>query len=554
MIPASHIIRTIKLPVVALTTSLLVMSSALSMTLMKPGKTNPEPPPNILFVICDDLNDAISGLGRIPSAATPNLDRLRASGVTFTNAAANSPICLPSRNSLLSGLHPRTTGHYRLNDNPAENATLRAATFLPEWLRSQGYQTYGAGKVFHSGDVPYRGSDAARYWTEFTGGPNYGPFPYDPDYERPIERLRIHPRQKWLLEHPDLPALSAKYNDPFWMLDNDTMRFAFENGFAPLEDVPPGGWVHDAQGTPFRFESSGDRDLLEDEMSTRFAMEVLKREHTAPFFLAIGYIRPHTPLYVPQRFFDRFPPESLELPPVNEDELNEVAAAHRDNRPYGRLRWEMLQPGGESLWREWLQAYLASIAFMDDELGKVLDALESSPHADNTIIVFTSDNGFHMGDKDSLFKDTLWEGGSRVPFIWAGPGIAQGETCEVPTSLLDIYPTLVDRISSPAASPLDGTSLLPLLENPDGSTWNGPAINVSGVRGLTGIHFAARSATHRYILCENGEEELYDHRADPLEHHNLADDPAQAKLKAELRSALERELARFDEKAASIEN
>jgi len=198
--------------------------------------------------------------------------------------------------------------------------------------------------------------------------------------------------------------------------------------------------------------------------------------------------------------------------------------------------------------------YLAYIALIDDQLGDVLDALEKSPYADNTVVVFTSDNGFHMGDKDSLFKDTLWEGGSRVPFIWAGPGIAQGETCEVPTSLLDIYPTLVDRISSPAASPLDGTSLLPLLENPDGSTWNGPAINVSGVRGLTGIHFAARSATHRYILCENGEEELYDHRADPLEHHNLADDPAQAKLKAELRSALERELARFDEKAASIEN
>jgi len=519
-------------------------------------------PPNILFVICDDLNDAIGGHGRIPSAPTPNIDRLRAMGVTFANAAANSPICLPSRNSALSGLHPRTTEHYRLNDDINNNRLLRESTMLPAYLRAHGYATFGAGKVFHGGDKPTpRFPLKDVQWDSFEGGANYGPFPFDPEGERPIERLIIHPRQAWLLEHEGLPNLMERHHDPFWMFDDGGMRFAFENGFAPLEDVPPGGWVRDTDGTPFRFESSEDRDLLQDERSTRFAVDVLAREHDQPFFLALGYIRPHTPLYVPGEFFDRFPPESLELPPVKENELAEVAEAHANHRPYGRLRWEMLQPGGEPLWREWLQAYLASVAFIDDQLGQVLDALENSPHADNTIIVFTSDNGFHMGDKDSLFKDTLWEGGSRVPFIVAAPGAARGANSEQPVSLVDLYPTLIELAGLPGGPhrethglPLDGHSIVPLLNDPINGPWDGPDIAVLGVRGMTGIHAAARSATHRYILCENGEEELYDHRADPLEHHNLADDPAQARRKAELRAALEHELTRFDQKAASIEN
>jgi len=474
-------------------------------------------------------------------------------------AAANSPICLPSRNSALSGLHPRTTQHYRLNDDLKNNRLIREAKMLPTYLQENGYATFGTGKVFHSGDVPYRGRDGSEFWDEFAGGPNYGPFPYDPDGERPIQRLVIHPNQTWLLEHEKLPELEEKYHDPFWMFDNDGMRFAFEHGFAPLEDVPPGGWVNNPDGEPFRFESREDRDLLQDEQSAGLAVDVLEREHDQPFFLAVGFIRPHTPLYVPKEFFDRFPPESLELPPVKENELEEVAPAHAGHRPYGRLRWEMLQPGGEQLWREWLQAYLASIAFVDHQLGLVLDALEDSPYADNTIVVFTSDNGFHMGDKDSLFKDTLWEGGSRVPFIMAAPGAAQGATCTAPVSLVDLYPTLVDLADLPDdphrdghGLPLDGHSIRPFLEEPIKGQWNGPDIAVLGVRGMTGIHAAARSATHRYILCENGEEELYDHRADPLEHHNLADDPAHATVKADLRNTLEDELARFDAQATNL--
>lgn len=529
------------------------------------------PPPNILLIICDDLNDAVSGMGRVPSAATPNLDRLGERGVRFLNASVNSAICLPSRNSLLSGLHPHTMRHYALYDLTPENPAVADAAFLPGWLRANGYATFGCGKVFHGGDSPgARFPARSSQWDTFHGGPNYGPFPYDAEADHRLRKLTIHPRQAWLLDHEDLPALEERFFDPFWMIDNDGMKFPFEHGFAPIEDVPPGGW-HQMDGTPFAFNDSTDRDLLEDEQSARFAADILAAEQPRPFFLGVGFIRPHTPLYVPKEFFDRFPPESIQLPPVKDDELAQTAPAHRDNRPYGRLRWEMHQPGGEPLWREWLQAYLASIAFMDHQLGVILDALDNGPHAENTIVIFTSDNGYHMGDKDSLFKDTLWEGATRVPLVWAGPGIARGASSSAPVSLLDIYPTLLDLTGLPGdphadghGLDLDGHSLAGLLASPDQADPGHPGFSVSSVLGVTGLHHAIRTATHRYILCANGEEELYDHATDPLEHRNLlapcnlpADGtppPDVAKTRDDLKTKLQAALARYNTNRRTLGN
>lgn len=507
-----------------------------------------EPTPrNIVFILCDDLNDAVAGMGRVPSAATPNLDRLRARGVTFTNAAVNSPICQPSRNSLFSGLHPRRMEHYRLSDDPDRIPALRESGFLPGCLRASGYATFGCGKVFHGGATPARSRKPEEFWDEFSGAPEYGPFPFNPAADTPLKKLLIHPRQQFLLEDEQLPALAKKFRDPFWMFDNNEMKFNFEHGFAPLEDVPPGGW-HWADGSAFRFVSDADRDALPDEKSAAFAASVLQTKQPKPFFLAVGFIRPHTPLYVPQKFFDLFPPEKIPLPALKPDELAGVSPAMRDNRPYGRLRCEMLKPGGEKTYREWLQAYLASIAFMDAQLGKVLDALEAGPNAGNTVVIFTSDNGYHMGDKASLFKDTLWEGAARVPLVVAGPGIAKGAACPTPVSLVDLYPTIRALCGLPAdaASPrLDGFSLVPLLRDPAAGRWDGPPIAVTAVRGLTGTHFSARSATHRYILCEDGSEELYDHRIDPLEHKNVATDPSFIEAKAELHHELKSALAHY---------
>jgi arylsulfatase A-like enzyme len=258
-------------------------------------------------------------------------------------------------------------------------------------------------------------------------------------------------------------------------------------------------------------------------------------------------LRPHTPLYVPRKYFDGFDPSTLALPPVLNHDVDDCAVAVRDHSLYGYVRYQILmEAGGEPLWRRWLQAYLASIAFVDDQLGMILDALDGSRYADNTLIVFTSDNGYHMGEKEYLFKDSLWEESARVPLVVRVPGLAAaGRTCATPVSLIDLYPTLTDLCRLPGRPhahthglPLAGHSLRPLLEDPLGGAWPGPPIALTSSRERTGLHHTVRSATHRYTLCENGEEELYDHRSDPWEWHNLAGDPEQTDVKANLRRQL----------------
>lgn len=516
-----------------------VLAGTAAMFLQLPATSGAAPEAhrsNIVLILCDDLNDAVGGMGRVPSAATPHLNSLRTKGVAFLNASANAPICVPSRNSLLSGRHPRTLRHYGLQDAVGSLPALRGAAWLPAELRKAGYTTLGCGKVFHSGASPMRSMPAETLWDEFRGGVDYGPFAFDQSGTTAFERLRIHPRQQALLEGPGPAALGSQFHDPYWMINRHQMKFEFENGFAPLEDVPVGGW-HLGDGTPFRFVSDSDRDLMEDEKSAAYASEVLGRRHENPFFLAVGLVRPHTPLHVPKKYFDRVPLDSISLPDLRSDELAGTSAAMQGHRPYGRLRRELLRANGTDALREWLQAYLASIAFADDQLGVILDALAKGPNADNTVVFLTSDNGYHMGDKGSLFKGTLWEGSTRVPLVAAGPGIAHGE-CGLAVSLVDLYPTILD-IAGVKGLDSDGFTLTPLLRDPERGQWSGPSIAVSAVHGLTGTHFAARSATHRYILCENGEEELYDHTTDPLEHHNLADTDSIAPVKSELRRKLE---------------
>jgi arylsulfatase A-like enzyme len=206
----------------------------------------------------------------------------------------------------------------------------------------------------------------------------------------------------------------------------------------------------------------------------------------------------------------------------------------------------MIMKGGERMWRKWLQSYLACIDFVDEQIGKVLSALEASPYADNTIIVFTSDNGYHMGEKEYIFKDSLWEEADQIPLIIAAPDVTpSNRVCARPISLIDLYPTLIDLCDLPrdphAAThgyPLQGHSLRPLLEDPAEGEWSGPPVALTSVRGDTGIHHSVRAARYRYTLCQNGEEELYDHDADPYEWRNLAGDVRYTAVKSELRSQM----------------
>jgi arylsulfatase A-like enzyme len=214
-----------------------------------------------------------------------------------------------------------------------------------------------------------------------------------------------------------------------------------------------------------------------------------------------------------------------------------------EHEPYGYLKYHLITKDGEGSWREWLQAYLACVAFVDAQIGRVLDALKQSPYADNTIVVVTSDNGYHIGEKEFIFKNTLWDAGAEIPIIASGPGITHG-VCERPVSLIDLYPTFTDLCGLPGdpherthGLPLDGRSLKPLLERPGGG-WDGPDCALSSVRGFTGVHHTARTRNHRYILCSNGEEELYDHRNDPHEWHNLAAMGKQEDVREELREQL----------------
>ncbi len=512
----------------------------------------PDPRPNVLFVICDDLNNAIEGLGRRPCAPCPNLRRLMREGVSFLNAQNNCPVCLPSRNSLLSGLYAHTTGQYTLWDpwpattplavtgarQPAYRNVplLGRAVMLPRHFRDNGYGTFGVGKVHHEGKVK------SEWWTDYAYGPDYGPFLWDP-----VRKCqRAHPDRLWLYEGEPMLSYVGRYEgiDRFFLNGRD-FRHHIEMAFASMPEAfgGPGAEVGNSRGEPFRYANDDDRDRLPDEKAAAWAVDVLRRKHDKPFFLGVGFMKPHTPLNAPRRFFDMFPPEELELPPVLAGDCDDCARALVEHRPYGFLTYRMIMKGGEPLWRRWLQAYLACIAFVDEQLGKILDALDASPYRDNTIVVFTSDNGFHMGEKEFLFKDTLWEEAGRIPLIVNAPGVARaGTICRRPVSLIDLYPTLVDLCDLPrqphAAThghPLDGHSLRPFLEDPENGTWAGPKVSLTSVRGDTGVHHSVRSERHRYTLCRNGEEELYDHTSDPHEWHNLADDRAHATVKAELR-------------------
>lgn len=510
--------------------------------------------PNVLFIICDDLNNAISGMGRAPSAPCPNLQQLMDSGVRFTNAHSNCPLCLPARNMLLSGLYAYTTGQFTLWDpwdktvhihSTAEHGRLNRgapllgqAVMMPQHFKDNGYNVYGGGKVHHMGKV----SDD--WWTEYAFRPDYGP----QVRSRETGGMMRHPRMEKLYDGEPLASYLERYGgiDRFFLKEGDFSAH-IELTFGPMDEIftPDAGDFVYGDGSPYRYVSDDDRDLLPDENVTNWAVDVLGREHDKPFFLAAGFMKPHSPLNVPRRYFDMFPLDELELPPLLQGDTDDCARTLVENWPFGFLFYGMIRNGGEEMWRKWVQAYLANIAFMDEQVGKIMAALRKSPYADNTIVVFTSDNGYHMGEKEFIHKNTLWEEGGQVPIIFQGPGIAENGQCTRPVSLIDLYPTLIDLCGLPAdphasthGHPLEGFSMTPLLSEPEKGIWDGPDVALMSVRGNTGIHHSVRSQRYRYTLCGNGEEELYDHETDPNEWTNIAADTAYKEIKGKLRKEL----------------
>ncbi|MFP6658388.1 MAG: sulfatase [Pirellulales bacterium] len=462
-----------------------VLGTSPASTVLIAGQTKP----NVLFIAIDDLNDWVGCLEGHPQARTPNIDLLAKRGTLFTNAHCQGPICGPSRASLLSGLYPHTTGVYQQprGDAMARDAGHFRGRMLPEYFARHGYKTLAVGKITHG--YPVRQA-FQEYGGKFAGS---GPKP------------------------------------------SGGKRFNYH-----LPDVPWTGTQTDWGAFP---ESD---DQMPDHKAAKWAVDQLTQKHDSPFFLAVGFVRPHVPFYVPQKWFDVFPLEQIKLPRVKNDDLDDVPEISRrlhELPKYPRLAW--LQEQNNVQFRKCVQAYLSCTTFVDYQVGRILDALGRSPYADNTIIVLFSDHGYHLGEKDRVSKHSLWEESTRVPLIVVpsknGSRFKNPVTdrCSRPVGLIDIYPTLVELCGLPARPSNEGRSLTPLMKDAD-SSWR---FSVQTTYAF-GNH-ALRSQRYRYIRYEDGSEELYDHQKDPYEWTNLASHEEHTKLVARFRKSLPAEEAAY---------
>lgn len=502
--------------------------------------------PNVLFIIVDDLNDMPLHPTGKPFVPTPNFDRLAKQGVSFTNAHCNDPICAPSRSSMLTGLYPQTSSLYWFEDY-RQNAVLSQSKTLTEHLATNGYNVYSVGKIYHGNQDP-KGFFANK-------GPagNIGPWPWD----------GTKATQRGLIPHPQQMFFYADDADP-------DMDYKWEHTFGPLSLIPtypadkanaiPGyrGWR--LSGKPWRYVTDDNRDAMPDEINAKWASDILNQQHRdKPFVLFTGFSRTHTPLYAPQKYFDMFPLDSIEIPKgYREGDLKDCAPSLANTSLYAFRRYQMLfkHQDRPQLFKQWLQAYMACVAFIDDQVGTVLDALEASTHTNNTIVILTSDHGFHVGDKESIYKQTLWDSGTRIPLIVSGlEGMPQNVTCQKPVSLIDIYPTFIDFCELPedphqgrSGYPLDGHSIKPLILNPQ-ADWSGPNVAITALPGKDHSqhrehlgtlypHFSVRSEDWRYSLTSDGQEELYHYPNDPYEFTNLANQREFAEIQAELKKQL----------------
>ncbi|MCP4046148.1 MAG: sulfatase [Gammaproteobacteria bacterium] len=514
--------------------------------------------PNFLFIMVDDLNDYLGTFGGHPQAHTPNIDQLAASGMQFSNAHTNVPLCSPARSSLFTGVYPhvsRDFGWTRLE----KQATLKHNRTFLELFRDSGYQMLGTGKLLHN--------NSKEYWDEW-GVPtriNYGPHAWDGNK---------------IVGHPNVP-------EPFRNIN------VVDGSFAPLSDVPQfdnsgpvkhtPGWGYPS-GT-FHYVSEDDRDRLPDEQHATWAAEHIAQldqsDDSKPFFLGVGFVRPHTPLYAPKRFFDMFPLDEIQLSEILPGDADDTG--FKANYPesqmglrYYQALMESYENDEEGL-KKIIQAYLACIAFVDEQVGIVIDSLDRSGLRDNTIVVFTSDHGWNFGEKDYLYKNSPWEESTRIPLLVRVPGYTvPGSSSDQPVSLVDLFPTLRElaRLNgeprkSAEAGDIGGHSLVPLLRDETINSWEGPdgVLTVMGaginepIEGLA-VRFNPQAPWHirvlqalpdsyvwqqtyswrtrnwRYIRYPGGQEELYDHRNDPYEWHNLANQTDHIGIKSHLKQQM----------------
>ena len=433
--------------------------------------------PNVLFIAVDDLRDWVGHLGGHPNATTPHIDRLAKRGVSFTRAYCSAPLCNPSRISLLTGVAPSKSGVYGNGEKLRQK--LPDAVTLMQHFRASGYSVRGAGKIFH------------------------GTSAYDKD--------------SW----------------DFYFKSSGSKKHRVKRD----SSLPKSAWV------PWGALACSDDEML-DGINAKWIITELKKPQEKPFFLAYGLTKPHLTWSVPQKYFDLHPLEGIKLPPTKKGDLDDLPAFGK------KLAREVYDPSGErdfavkpngdhanvianNQWGKAVQAYLATISFADAQIGRVLDALDRSGHADNTIIVLWGDHGWHLGEKNHWRKHALWDVSTRTPLIFSAPqGVAKDKLCQRPVSLIDIYPTLIDLCELPKRRGLDGQSLKSLLENPE-RKWDRPVVITYGLN-----NHAVQTERWRYIRYRDGGQELYDHERDPNEWTNLASIPKYSSVKTELANSL----------------
>lgn len=418
------------------------------------AQTNGAKRPNILMIAIDDLNDWVEPLGGHPDVKTPAMQGLASRGMTFTNAHCQAPLCNPSRTSIMTGKRPTTTGVYGLAPWIRNVPELSSLVTMPQYFHQHGYRTLIGGKIYH-GRNGFKKNDEADVW-----GPPSG--------------VGAKPDKKII---PPTPG-----------------------GNHPLMD-----WG----AFPHRDEDKGDWQVASWAVS-----ELEKMPTDEPFFLSCGFFLPHVPCYATQKWFDLYPVDSLTMPPI--------LAGDRDDTPDASwfIHWDLPEPRTSWLAENdqllpLVRAYLACVSFVDSQVGRVLDALEKSPHRDNTIVVLWSDHGYHLGEKAISGKNSLWARSTRVPLILAGPGVPENARCSQPAELLDLYPTLAELARLPEPFGMEGISLKPQIDHPK-SIRDRPAICTHNA----GNHSVC-DERWRYIRYADGSEELYDRQADPLESINL---------------------------------
>ena len=416
--------------------------------------------PNFLVIVVDDLNDWVGCLGGHPDVKTPHIDALAERGMSFRNAHVQATYCGPSRISFLSGQHPSSTGCYGFEDY-AKVEKLREHHPFPLHFRTNGYHTYGGGKIFHQGTGK---GWISKCWRTLL-----------PSLRNPRPKEPIHWQKR------------------IW-------------DWGPID-------VSNSE--------MGDFNL------SQAAADVLRKKHESEFFVVAGIRRPHVPLHVPKKYFDLYPLAEIRLPKIKTDDLDDVPHPEIGTENHAAPEHSVVVE--RDLWKSLVQAYLASISFVDDCVGEMMEALESGPNNKNTFVILFSDHGFHLGEKQHWAKRTLWEETTRVPLLIAGPGIGSGLECEKPVGLIDLYPTMCDLAKVEQHENLEGKSLLPLLKDP-AAVWETPAITE-----FNPGEFSARSEHWRYILYPDGSEELYDHRNDPDEWKNLASEEKVSEVKSRLR-------------------